>query len=132
MLDLLGRIGSEFGMSVMMSSHLLGEIERVCDYLIVIEGGRLVRADSIASFTAATELLALEVDQPADALAERLRARGIEVRLDGRSLYMTLNGNGVYDAVRDEIVDLGLGLVRMEQRRHRLEDLFREPVEAVE
>jgi ABC-2 type transport system ATP-binding protein len=31
-----------------------------------------------------------------------------------------------YDAVRDAVVDLGLPLVRLEQRRHKLEDLFRD------
>src|SRR5690606_32636335 len=35
MLDLVHKTGSEFGISIIMSSHLLGEIERVCDHLIV-------------------------------------------------------------------------------------------------
>ena len=51
MLDLVRRIGTEFGISILMSSHLLTEIERVCDYLVVIEGGRLIRSDSLATFT---------------------------------------------------------------------------------
>ena len=40
MLDLVERTGHEFGISIVMSSHLLSEIERVCDGLIVIESGR--------------------------------------------------------------------------------------------
>lgn len=125
MLDLLRRIGVEFGISIIMSSHLLSEIERVCDFLVVIDGGRLMRADSIAQFTAATQVLALEVDGSPDLLAKRLLARGIEVRVDGRHIYLDLDGVAPYDAVRDEIVDLGIGLVRMERRRQRLEDIFR-------
>ena len=39
MLDLVRRIGTEFGISILMSSHLLTEIERVCEHLVVIEGG---------------------------------------------------------------------------------------------
>ena len=126
MLELLRRIGTTFGMSIIMSSHLLGEIERVCDYLVVIDGGRLMQADSIATFTAATEVLAVEVDGSADLLAERLRARGFDVNVKGRALYVTMDGSAPYDAVRDDLADLGIGLVRLEQRRHRLEDLFRE------
>ena len=38
---------------------------------------------------------------------------------------ITLDGTAPYDFVRDEVVDLGVGLLRLEQRRHRLEDLFR-------
>jgi ABC-2 type transport system ATP-binding protein len=113
-------------MSIIMSSHLLSEIERVCDYLVVIDGGRLMQADSIATFTAATEVLSVEVDRSSELLAERLRARGFDVSVNGRLLYITMDGAAPYDAVRDDVADLGIGLVRLEQRRHRLEDLFRD------
>ena len=125
MLDLIRRIGSEFGIAMIVASHLLGEIERVCDYLVVIDAGRLVRSDTIAAFTASTQVLAVEVDSQAEALAERLRAKGLQVGQDGRLLLVSLDGSSLYDVVRDEIADLGIGLLRMEQGRHRLEDLFR-------
>ena len=63
MLDLIRRIGSTFGISIIMSSHLLGEIERVCDHLVVIDGGRLLRADTIASFTESMQVLTVQVDR---------------------------------------------------------------------
>jgi len=126
MLTLLRRIGNEFGISILMSSHLLSEIESVCDYLVVIDAGRLTRSDAMTSFTAATQTLALEVDGDPQRLAERLRKRGFSVAVDGRSLSIVLDGAAPYDAVRDDVVDLGLGLIRMEQRRHQLEDIFRD------
>ena len=43
MLELIRRIGTEFGISVVVTSHLLGELERVCDGIVVIDGGRLLR-----------------------------------------------------------------------------------------
>ena len=74
--------------------------------------------------------LLIETDEPADALAARLVARGIDARADGRIVVADLASGdggefGIYDAVRDETVALGLGLVRLEHRRHQLEDLFR-------
>jgi ABC-2 type transport system ATP-binding protein len=36
-----------------------------------------------------------------------------------------MDGGAPYDVLRDEVVDMGVGLIRVEQRRHRLEDLFR-------
>src|SRR5689334_24845091 len=60
MLALIGRIGAEFGISIVVASHLLGEIERICDQLVAIDGGRLLRADSITSFTQASQVLAVE------------------------------------------------------------------------
>ena len=84
MLDLVRRIGSEFGISILMSSHLLTEIERVCEYLIVIEDGRLIRSDSLSTFTGRTEVLSVEVDGPADDLADYLRERGYDAQAGTR------------------------------------------------
>jgi ABC-2 type transport system ATP-binding protein len=125
MLRLIQRIGREFGISIVVASHLLGEIERVCTFLLAIDAGRLLRAASIASFTERTGTLTVEVDERADVLAERLFAWGLDVQVDGRRLFLDVaGGEGPYDAVRDAIAELGIGLVRMEHGRHRLEDLF--------
>src|SRR5690606_28219384 len=86
MLDLIRRIGHEFGISILMSSHLLGEIERACDNLVVIDAGRLMRADTIASFTSSMQVLTVEVDAREDELEERLAKHGLTVGRDGRLL----------------------------------------------
>jgi ABC-2 type transport system ATP-binding protein len=125
MLDLIRRIGSTFGISIIMSSHLLGEIERVCDHLVVIDGGRLLRADTIASFTESMQVLTVQVDRDEEVLEQRLLKHGLTVSRDGSALLVGLDGDAPYDIVRDEVVELGVGLMRMEQRRHTLEDLFR-------
>jgi ABC-2 type transport system ATP-binding protein len=125
MLDLIRRIGSTFGISIIMSSHLLGEIERVCDHLVVIDGGRLLRADTIASFTESMQVLTVQVDRDEDILEQRLLKHGLHVSRDGKALLVGLDGSAPYDIVRDEVVELGLGLLKLEQRRHTLEDLFR-------
>jgi ABC-2 type transport system ATP-binding protein len=114
-----------------MSSHLLGEIERACDNLVVIDGGKLMRSDTIASFTSSMQVLTVEVDAGEDELADRLTGHGFTVGRDGRLLLIAMDGGEPYDVLRDEVVDMGVGLIRLEQRRHRLEDLFRAE-EAVE
>ncbi len=135
MLALVHRTGTEFGMAVVVASHLLGELERICEHLVVIDAGKLRASDSIASYTRTQQLLAVEVDGglPArDALATRLRELDIEAEPDGRGLVVALppDGDGeLYDTVRDAIADGGLALVRLEQRRHRLADMFSEPPE---
>ncbi len=126
MLDLVRRIGSEFGISILMSSHLLTEIERVCDYLVVIEGGRLIRSDSLSTFTGRTEVLSVEVDGPVAPLADFLRDRGYQAQAGTRTLELDLKDDDAYDAIRDGAASLGLGLIRIEQRRRHLEDLFRD------
>src|SRR6187200_578557 len=131
MLALVRRTGTEFGIAVIVASHLLGEIERVCDHLVAIEGGKLLRAAPLGTFTEHTGVLAVEVEEGREQLAGALSRNGLEVVEDGRLVLVALQGEGTYDIVRDAVVDLGLPLVRIEQRRHSLEDLFRdEPPEA--
>src|SRR6185436_18875648 len=62
MLDLVHRTGTEFGIATVVASHLLGEIERVCSFLLAIDNGRLLRAAPIASFTERTGILGVEVE----------------------------------------------------------------------
>jgi ABC-2 type transport system ATP-binding protein len=126
MLDLVRRTGTEFGMAVIVASHLLGEIERVCDHLVAIEGGKLLRNAPLGAFTERTGTLAVEVEDGRDRLAERLAARGLRVVQDGNAVVVDLVDETPFDIVRDTVVELDLALVRMEQRRHRLEDLFRD------
>ncbi|MGW4897621.1 ABC transporter ATP-binding protein [Kitasatospora sp. NPDC004240] len=132
MLSLIRRVYTDFGISVLVTTHLLGELERTCDHLVVIDGGKLLRSSSTASFTEATALLAVEVtdlpDARSDATAEvrdRLAAAGLPVRAEGsRVLLVELAGDATYDLIRDTVADLGLGLVRLEQRRHRVAEIF--------
>jgi ABC-2 type transport system ATP-binding protein len=129
MLGLIRRTGTEFGIAIVLASHLLGEIERVCDFLVAIEAGRLVQAATIASFTGRTGTVRVELEDDATALADRLGTAGLACRLDGRSVFVTLTDERTYDTIRDTVADLGAGLIRVEQERRTLEDLFRdEPV----
>jgi ABC-2 type transport system ATP-binding protein len=130
MLALIERIGNDFGITVIVASHLLGEIERVAGWLVAIDAGRLLQTAAIASFTERTGQLVVEVEETAEPFARRLAERGISVVGDGRTVLIDIasiaDGEfAVYDAVRDEAVALQLPIVRIEHRRHQLEDLFR-------
>jgi ABC-2 type transport system ATP-binding protein len=127
MLGLIARIGAEFGISVLVASHLLGELERVCDHVVVIDAGHLLRSSSTADVTAATALVAVEVDGRSDELADALRSAGLAVAPVGRLLEVKLADDSTYDLVRDSVANLGIGLVRMEQRRHRMSEIFTTP-----
>jgi ABC-2 type transport system ATP-binding protein len=124
MLALVRRIGGQFGISVLVTSHLLGELERVADHLVIIDGGRLLRSQAVSAFTQASGVLAVEVEEEMDRLGERLAGTGLNVRPDGRLLLIDIADETTYDVVRDSVADLGLALVRMENRRHRIEEVF--------
>ena len=127
MLDLVQRTGTEFGISIVMASHLLGEIERVCQHLVVIDGGLLMRSGPIRDFTATTGTLVVEVDGDAEAMVAHLKKTGLVAVPEGRLILVAVEGEGAYDIIRDACDDLSLGLVRLELRRQNLEDIFRSP-----
>jgi len=134
MLALIRRIGTEFGIAVVVASHLLSEIERICDHLVAIEGGKLLRAASLVSMTQALPWLMVEVDEGTEELAANLNGQGLTVRTQGRQLLVRVDTDPVFDTVRDAIADLDLPLTRLEHRRHHVEELFadQEQAEAME
>lgn len=128
MLDLIRRIGTDFGISVLVTSHLLGELERIADHVVVIEGGVLQRSTSTAEATALSGVLVVEVTERAAEVVARLRAAGAQVEHDGVGPVFSaaLTDEAVLDAIPAAAADLGVGLVRMQRRRHHLTELFGE------
>ena len=124
MLDLIQRIGTEFGISLVVCSHLLGEVERICDSLVAIDSGRLLRADAVSSMTTARDVLAVEVSEGRDQLVDRLNGLGLSVRLEGELLLVPLESADTYDVILGAVADLDLPLHRLDQRRHRIAELF--------
>ena len=123
MLDLIRRIGTEFGLHIVVSSHHLEEVERICDSVVIVEGGVVVRAGALADVRQGPEGLVVEVDDRAEELAALLRERGLDVVVDGSMLLLGAD-EGVHDAVRDAVAELGLGLRRLQARGRTLEDVY--------
>jgi ABC-2 type transport system ATP-binding protein len=137
MLELIQKTGHEFRIAIVLASHLLGEIEQVCDYLVAIDAGRLLRSAPIAEFTTETGILTVEVEEGRDALAALLGERGLRLLAragdgEARTIRIALDGPEPYDAIRDAVADLGLPLIRIERSRHSLEDLFRSPDDGID
>ncbi len=125
MLGLIRRIGTEFGISVLVTSHLLGELEQISDHIVVIDGGRLLHSSSTAAVTGTRERLLVEVTERPEALVAALVGAGVTATLSGRMIEVEIGDGVAYDLVRDRVADLGVGLVRIEQRRHRIAEIFR-------
>ena len=123
MLDLIRRIGTEFGLNVLISSHHLEEVERICDAVVIVEGGEVVRAGALADVRRGPEGLVVEVDERAEELVRALAAAGFDGLVED-GLVLLPPADGLHDAVRDAIADLGLGLRRLEPRGRTLEDVY--------
>lgn len=125
MLELIARIGGEFGIDILLSSHLLDEIDRICDNVVIFAGGTVTRSGNLANLRGAVTGLELEVDNHAPLVAATLEAAGCEVEIDG--LRLTLTGDGqLHDLARDAVAAAGAGLRRLTDRQVTLEDVFLE------
>jgi ABC-2 type transport system ATP-binding protein len=123
MLALIRRIGTEFGVHIVVSSHHLEEVERICDAVVIVEGGAVVHAGTLADLRSGQEGLVVEVDERVDELASVLAARGLDVTVD-RGMLLLNGTNDAYDVIRDAVAELGLGLRRLEPRGRTLEDVY--------
>jgi ABC-2 type transport system ATP-binding protein len=123
MLALVARLGT-FGISVLMATHLLDDVQQVCDQVVMIDAGRLVVAGATASLLERTGLLTVDVGPRADVLVSGLAAAGMQAtEIDGR-VVVTIDGDSDVDRVRDTVADLGLPLYQLSTRLTSLDEVF--------
>ncbi len=128
MLELIARVSAEYGINVLLSSHLLEEVERVCDSAVILGEGRVVAQGRLDELQAGGVGIVVVVDEGAEVLAALLRERRLDVSVDGSRLRITAPENladtAMLDAVRDGLAELALPLRQLHANRISLEDVF--------
>jgi ABC-2 type transport system ATP-binding protein len=124
MLALIGRIAHEMGINVLLSSHLLSDVERVADHVAIISGGRVLVQGALQTLMAATPMVTVRTYATPQPLADALRGRGYAVETDERELHMACTDDTDYDAIRDAAVETGSALVYLKRRSVSLEDIY--------
>ncbi len=133
MLDLVRKTHREFGISILFSSHLMSDVERTCDRIVVLQGGRLVQSGEVRDFTAETRSVFVEVDTNRERLVQELERRGVRVTADAGGFRVEGPDESLYDDVRDAVVDADAPLRRLAPRRRALAELFQgDPTETGE
>lgn len=137
MLALIRQIGTEFGIDVMLSSHLLDEVERTCDHAVILDAGVVVTAGSIAELLRGGEGLVVELDDDPAPVAAALHARGVGVTTDGHLLHISAAGSAPGSApgngldqealtalTTGVLAEAGVAVRRLQAERRSLEDVF--------
>ena len=133
MLALIRQISSEYQIDVLLSSHLLEEVERICDNVIALDAGRLVAQGSLADLVGNDEGVIVEIiatdDRPGafEAILADLVGRGLSVQERGGPGRMEVIGSDadvIADHVRDAVAEADARIGRIVRRQRRLEDLF--------
>ncbi|HZN16549.1 MAG TPA: ABC transporter ATP-binding protein [Acidimicrobiales bacterium] len=126
MLALVRKVGHQLGIDVVLSSHLLDEVERVSDSVVILDAGRTVAGGTIGELeTRAEAELVVEVDTgDVRRLVTALKKAGIAAIADGDRVIIALENERVYDVVRDALVAAHIGIRRLERRRTSLQDVY--------
>ena len=123
MLALVARLGT-FGISVIMATHLLDDVQQVCDHVVMIDAGRLVVSGGTDSLLERTGLVTVDVGTHTAELAAGLAKVGLAAIADDGVVEVTVEGNAQMDLLRDVIDDLGLPLYRLSTRLTSLDEVF--------
>ncbi len=124
MLALIGRIAHEMGINVILSSHLLIDVERVADSVVILNAGRIIAQGTLRELMQATAAVTVRARTSGAPLAEALRKRGYSVEADGDELQVEYRSDAVYDAIRDAAVETKAAIVYLKRRILSLEDIY--------
>jgi len=131
MLTLIKQISAEYEIDVMLSSHLLEEVERVCDHIVALDAGTLVAQGPLEELVGDTEVIVVdlvEIDDRPDSVTSvesRLVRAGLHV--DRRDSELRVTGSdrtATLDLIRDAVAAEEARLRRVQVGRRTLEDLF--------
>ncbi len=122
MLDLIERLGG-FGIDVVVSSHVLRDIERTCDWVVMLDSGTLLHSGPIGGQQSEGTVLLELIDDPAG-VVPALEEAGATVVTRGRSLEISVASGDVYDAIRDAVARTGASIRRLDGSGGSLEEMF--------
>ena len=122
MRELIVDLGRQ-GRTVILSSHLMGEVQQICERVAVIDRGRIVTQGTVEQLRGASELEL--VATPSDTALARLQAMSFvdTARLDGGRLLVTVATRHTAEIVRD-LVHAGVAVTGVRRTERELEDVF--------
>jgi ABC-2 type transport system ATP-binding protein len=134
MLNIIVQVNRDFGIDVMLSSHVLEEVERVCDHVVALAEGRLVAQGSMSDLAGASGGIELELvellDRPAsiDEVAALLTAAGAGVRRSGTTLSVVgMPDDDLFELAARSVTRAGARIRKLGQHRRTLDDIFAGP-----
>ena len=124
MRELICSLPSAYGITVVVSSHLLSEIDQMADHVGIIRRGELVYQDTLeALHSHAKQQIALRTDQPASVIS-LLHRDGIEVEKEDDYLLIPMTEDDYIAHLCRRLIEQNIALYRIEKREKSLEDIF--------
>jgi ABC-2 type transport system ATP-binding protein len=122
--DLLLQLKGE-GTTIFLNSHLLSEIEMMCDRVAILNKGKVVRTGTISELTTQKLVYIIQLSAPvSEDLRVRLSQSHFSLELKDTSLTVTLKDKSELNSIIDTLRADGIGIEGMTQQKTSLEDYF--------
>src|SRR3546814_6895372 len=122
MLELVRRLGT-FGISVIMATHLLDDVQTTCDHVVMLDAGRLVASGSTQDLLHTTGVVRVDVGGRGPELLTALGRRDTTLLADG-TVEVAISGEDDLDESVAAVADAGLPLHGLTSQRSSLDDVF--------
>jgi ABC transporter related protein len=126
--SLIINLARERGITVMVSSHLLSEIEQMADVVGIIQAGHLRYQGTLENLRDQGHLVLKTA--PVNAAAAHLKALGLQPQIAGNEISLPLLSDDLIAEAVSQLVTAGMRIARVELRRKSLEEAFLELTEA--
>ena len=124
MRELVCSLPKQYGMTVLVSSHLLSEIDQMATHVGIINQGELIFQDSLSALHKhSRSRLILKTDNDTAALSVLL-SFGLSASLEGKTLCLKTTDNATVIKTVNVLVQSGIGILRLNEQQMSLEDIF--------
>jgi ABC-2 type transport system ATP-binding protein len=124
MLDTLFQVVKQGGRSILMSSHLMDDVERICDRIVMIHKGQVIAQGRIEDLKAIDREIEISVWGGASKMEQKLVDNGLNVRRTGRVMRITREDESTYGGILEAAAATNVQVRKMEDYEPSLEDLF--------
>lgn len=122
--DILLNLKNE-GKTIFLNSHLLSEVELVCDRVAILHKGSLVKEGTVADITTQKEIYEIKINQNLDSDMVRLSAEGFSyTKKDDYTLHLKVENPEQRDKFLDKFRKNGISIESMVPLKTSLEDMF--------
>jgi ABC-2 type transport system ATP-binding protein len=123
MRDILLKL-KEKGVTIFINSHLLSEVEMVCDRVAILHRGRLVRTGTKQELTAKGEVIEFTLEGISDSLIEKIQEIATQVKVEGNCITINPKDSNTISAIPEIIINQGGKLLSLNSHMESLEDIF--------